>query len=321
MYHFPMCTPVASLRRHLCVALLGAVAALASGCSAPAPPAGPPLAIGVESQYADVLSQIGGPYIRVRAILTNPNTDPHSFEANPAVAREVTSAAVVVMNGLGYDAWIDRLLAAVPDPRRRVIDVRRLLGLRSDTVNPHLWYDPRTMPAVARAAAEAFAALEPAHAAYFAANARQFDASLAPWRAAIAAFRKNYGGTPVAVTEPVADALLEAAGCRILTPLALELAIMNGTDPSPQDVAAEQALLRGRAVRVLIYNQQVTSPLTASFLQLAREHHIPVVGVYETMPQPGYHYQSWMLAEVEALREAVAHGVSSQRLSGTAGGR
>lgn len=306
---------ICSLRLGLCVVLVGAIAALAAGCSG-AKLGGPPLAIGVENQYADVLAQVGAPYITVRAILTNPNTDPHSFEASPAIAREVSGASLVLMNGLGYDAWIDRILAAVPDPKRHVIDVRRLLGLPEDTVNPHLWYDPRTMPAVADAAAQAFTALDPAHAQYFKINARRFAASLAPWKAAIAALREDYEATPVAVTGPVANALLEAAGWRILTPVALQRAIMNGTDPAPQDVATERALLRQRKVKVLVYNQQVTSPLTASFLQLARDHRIPVVGVYETMPQPGYNYQSWMLAETNALRAAVAHGVSTSTLIG-----
>lgn len=295
------------------IALLVGGTALVAGCSG-APPRGAPLAIGVESQYADVLTQVGAPHITVRAILSNPNSDPHAFEASPSVAREIAHASLVVMNGLGYDAWVRRIMAASPNPHRRVINVRRLLGLPAHTLNPHLWYDPRTMPALARAAAQAFAALDPAHAADYQANARRFEESLAPWKAAIAALRKDYGGSAVAVTGPVANALLEAAGCRILTPLALQMAIMNGTDPAPQDVASAKALLRNHKVKALIYNQQVTSPLTNSFLELANANHIPVVGVYETMPRPGYHYQSWMLAETKALREALAHGVSTRTL-------
>ena len=170
-----------------------------------------------------------------------------------------------------------------------------------------------TLPAVAAAAADAFAALDPSHAEYFQANARRFDASLEAWRSALAAFRRQHADTPVAVTGPVANALLEAAGCRILTPLALQLALMNGTDPAPQDVAAQRALLREHKVRVLLYNQQVTNPLTASFLQVAQAAHIPVVGVYETLPK-GYHYQGWMLAELDALRAAVVRGVSTRTL-------
>ena len=300
-------------RHRLRFVLVALAALLAAGCGRPHA-AHTPVAIGVESQYADVLAQVGGPYVTVRAILNNPNTDPHAFEASPRVAREVAGASLVVMNGLGYDAWIERIMAATPNPHRRVIDVRALLGLPRDTVNPHLWYDPRTMPAVAEAAAQAFAALDPPHAAYFRAHAQRFVASLEPWKSALAALRSGYPGTPVAVVEPVANALLEAAGWRNLTPLALQLAVMNGTDPAPQDVATMRALLRRRAVKVLLYNQQVTGPLTASFLQLAIAAHIPVVGVYETMPQSGYDYQSWMLAETRALEAAVAHGVSTRTL-------
>ena len=300
-------------QRRLHLVLVALAALLAAGC-ARSHAARTPVAIGVESQYADVLAQVGGPYVTVHAILNNPNTDPHSFEASPRVAREVAGASLVVMNGLGYDAWIQRIMAAAPNTHRQVIDVRALLGLPRDTVNPHLWYDPRTMPAVAEAAAQAFAALDPPHAAYFRARAQRFAASLEPWKAALAALRSRYPGTPVAVVEPVANALLEAAGWRNLTPLALQLAVMNGTDPAPQDVATMRALLRRRAVKVLLYNQQVTGPLTASFLQLAIAAHIPVVGVYETMPQSGYDYQSWMLAETRALEAAVAHGVSTRTL-------
>ena len=160
------------------------------------------------------------------------------------------------------------------------------------------------MPRVAAAVAAALARLDPAHAASFRANAARFTASLRPWLAAVAAFRSAHGGTPVAVTEPVADDMLQAAGCTVETPEALQLAIMNGTDPSPQDVSRQNALLSGRRVRVLIYNQQVTDELTQSFLARAHAAGLPIVGVYETMPA-GDTYQSWMLAEIRALAHAV----------------
>jgi len=271
-------------------------------------------AVGVENEYADVISQIGGQYVRVNAIETDPNTDPHSFEASPTIARELAAADLIVMNGLGYDSWVERIIAAAPSAGREVIDVQHLLGLPDGTPNPHLWYDPKTMPAVAEAVAADLSALDPREAAYFQARALKFVASLKPWINAIAAFKARYGGTRIAATEPIANYMLEAAGCDIATPLSLETAIMNGTDPSPQDVATEDALLSGHSVKVLIYNQQVTDTLTESFLDLARENGIPVVGVYETMPTPGYSYQSWMWQEVMALREAVADGVSTEKL-------
>jgi zinc/manganese transport system substrate-binding protein len=167
---------------------------------------------------------------------------------------------------------------------------------------------------VAAAIGRDLSALQPDHAAYFAANLTRFDASLAPWYRAIASFKANYQGVPVATTEPVGDYLLEAAGTRNLTPFTFQADIMNGLDPSPQDVSIQTALFTGHKVKVFVYNQQVTDALTQSLLALAHQHHIPVVGVYETMPTPGYHFQSWMVAEVDALEAAVAHGTSSPKL-------
>lgn len=271
-------------------------------------------AVGIENQYADVIAQVGGRYVDVRAIMSNPNTDPHEFEASPTVAREIAKADLVVENGLGYDDWADKILAAAPNPKRVTINVQHLLKLPGDTPNPHLWYDPKTMPAVAMAVADALAKADPDHAAAFKANARKFDASLDAWRAAIAAFRKDYPDTPVAVTEPVADDLVTALGAKRLTPEALEMAAMNDTDPSPQDVARQEALFTGHKVKVFLYNQQVTDALTDRFLKTAKARGIPVVSVYETMPEPGFTYQSWMLAETRAIRKAVADGVSTEKL-------
>jgi len=150
--------------------------------------------------------------------------------------------------------------------------------------------------------------------AYFEANVKKFDESLKPWQAAVAAFKAKYNGTEVGVTEPVGDYLLQAAGMHIATPWTLETAIMNGTDPAPQDVTTQNALLSEHKIKVFVYNQQVTDPLTQSFLALAKKNNIPVVGVYETMPMPGYTYQSWMLAETQALSRAVADHVSTETL-------
>ena len=154
----------------------------------------------------------------------------------------------------------------------------------------------------------------PGHASYFKANAAAFTRSLDAWTSALAAFKASYPGTPVATTEPVADYLLAAAGADNRTPWAFQADVMNGTDPSAQDVAVERSLFTKHEVTVFVYNQQVTDSLTESFIALARANGIPVVGVYETMPEPGYHYLSWMLAEVRALRTAVADHVSSEHL-------
>lgn len=274
----------------------------------------PVRAIGVENHYANVISQIGGKYVQVQAIETDPNTDPHTFEASPKIAREIADAELVVENGLGYDAWADKIMSASHRPYRMVINVQQLLGLPDDTANPHLWYDPKTMPAVAKAIANDLAALQPARSAYFHASADKFVRSLQPWNAAIVMIKAKYNRTPVAVTEPVADYMLEAMGLDILTPFRLQAAIMNGTDPSPQDIAMQDNLFAANKVKVFVYNQQVTDSLTTSFRDASRKAGVPLVGVYETMPTPGYTYQTWMLAEVVALEKALTGKASTETL-------
>ena len=292
--------------------MLGAACSTSQASSSGAP--GAVTAIGAENEYANVISQLGGKYVRVSAILSNPNTDPHTFESSASVTQEVSGAQLVVQNGVGYDSFMNKIEAAAPSSARTVIDVQNLLGLPDSTPNPHLWYSPSTMPAVAKAIAAALSRLQPAHAAFFAASLRRFDASLQPWYRAIAQFKAAYPGTPVATTEPVGDYMLQAAGTRNLTPFSFQADIMNGVDPSPQDVSLQNSLFSGHQVKVFVYNQQVTDSLTESFLTQARKYGIPVVGVYETMPTPGYDYQSWMLAEVTALQKAVADKISTQRL-------
>jgi zinc/manganese transport system substrate-binding protein len=261
-----------------------------------------------------VISQIGGRYVKVSAIESNPNTDPHTFEASPSVAQVVGAARLVVQNGVGYDTYMNKIEAAQPSSSRKVIDVQTLLGLPDSTPNPHLWYKPATMPAVAAALERDLSAIQPSHAAYFAANERRFVASLTPWYQALKQFAARYPRTPVAVTEPVGDYMLQAGGATILTPFALQADVMNGVDLAPQDVTLEHQLLAQHRVKAFLYNQQVTDSVTQSFLATARSSGVPVVGVYETMPVPGYDYQSWMLAEVHALERAVAHGTSTERL-------
>jgi zinc/manganese transport system substrate-binding protein len=306
----------------LFAALPLAAALLASACSSsPATssaagdaPSATITAIGAENEYADVISQVGGKYVRASSIMSDPNTDPHTFEASPAVAREISAAKLVVQNGVGYDNWATTIENAAPSVGRKVINVQQLLDLPDSTPNPHLWYQPGTMPAVAGAIAADLAQIDPAHAAYYKANAAAFTASLAAWGKAIATFKAAHPGTPVATTEPVADYLLQAAGADILTPWTFQADIMNGTDPSPQDTATEKSLFTQHKVKVFLYNQQVTDALTESFISLAHANGIPVVGVYETMPTPGFDYQSWMLAEVNALNKAVTSQISTEKL-------
>ena len=292
----------------------GCSSSSAAGGSATSGDSGTITAIGAENEYASVIGQVGGKYVHAVAILSNPDTDPHTFEASPSVAREISQARLIVQNGAGYDDWITGIQRAAPDPGRKVINVQQLLGLPKTVANPHLWYKPATMPAVAGAVAGDLAAIDPAHAAYFKANAARFTASPTPWNQAIAQFKASHPDTPVATTEPVADYLLQAAGTDNMTPWAFQADVMNGTDPSAQDVAVQKSLFTEHKVKIFLYNQQVTDSLTESYIRLAHDNGIPVVGVYETMPTPGSDYQSWMLAEVRAMDKALAGKTSTEHL-------
>src|SRR5215471_10815987 len=169
-------------RRLPALAAVAGAALLAAGCSSslaadPTAPDGTIIAIGAENEYADVIQQVGGKYVQASAIMSNPNTDPHTFEARASVARTVSEAQLVVQNGVGYDRFMNTIENAAPNAARKVIVVQDLLGLPDSTPNPHLWYKPGTMSAVANAIAADLAAIQPAHAAYFEANAAAFIAS------------------------------------------------------------------------------------------------------------------------------------------------
>ncbi|MCU1494710.1 MAG: periplasmic solute binding protein [Acidimicrobiaceae bacterium] len=271
-------------------------------------------AIGAENEYANVIGQIGGRYVHVSSVLDNPNTDPHTYESSPSVAREVSAAQLIVQNGVGYDKFMNKIESASPSAKRKVITVQTLLGLPDNTPNPHLWYKPTTMPTVAKAIAAHLGAIDPSHAAYFTANLKTFDTSLIPLTSAIAAFRSKYSGVAVATTEPVADYLLQAAGADNLTPFGFQADIMNGVDPSPQDISLEDSFFTKHKVKVFVYNQQVVDSLTISIRQAAEKAGVPVVGVYETMPTPGYDYQTWMLAELHAIEKAITDKMSTEKL-------
>lgn len=270
-------------------------------------------AVGAENEYADVIEQIGGKYVEVAAIETDPNTDPHTFEASAGVAQEVAAADVVVENGLGYDSYMEKIESASPSDSRKVIDVQELLGLPDSTQNPHLWYEPETMPKVAAKLVACFSELQPRHRSYFEANLKKFEASLRPWLEGLEDFTAKFPGAAVATTEPVADYMLEAAGIENLTPFTMQADLMNDTDPAPQAIAEQEAFFSEREADAFVYNRQVTDSITEKFLSSAADNGVPVVGVYETMP-PGFSYQQWMEAELKALEEAVGNGKSTESL-------
>ena len=271
-------------------------------------------AVGAENEYADVISQIGGQYVSVVGIMSDPNVDPHTYEASTQDAALIAGASLIVENGLGYDDFMDKLEAASPSSSRTVIVAAQVLGDPATTSNPHLWIDPKTMPKVAAAIAQSLETQLPDQTQYFASRLATFDNSLNDWNKDLADVQQGYAGASVAVTEPVADYMLQAAGMNIKTPWGFQAAVMNGTDPSPQDVQTQENLLSQRQVKAFIYNQQAVDDVTTALMKLAKDSNIPIVGVYETMP-PGLTYQTWMEQETNNLLKALKDGVPTETMS------
>ena len=262
-----------------------------------------PSIVAAQNFYGDVAGQVAGPGVPVTSIVNSPDQDPHAFEASPSTARALSAARIVVYNGLDYDPWMAKLVRATRSPERQVLVVASLLG-RKAGANPHLWYDPAVMPAVAKAVANALATVDPANADGYNGRLAAFTASLQPLDAKVAAMRTRFAGTPVTATEPVFGYMATALGLDVRNER-FQLAVMNGTEPRPSDVKAFEADLRGKKVRVMFYNGQATGPAAQRLLRLAREAGIAVVAVTETQPA-GMTYQAWMLAQLDALETALA---------------
>jgi len=291
------------------VAIVGLVACTSPGASvSPGATSTAPIAVlGTENFYADLLTQIGGSSVRASSLLKDPNVDPHSYEASPQAATLVADARLVILNGIGYDDFMRKLLDASPKADRVVIEVQQVLGV-ADDVNPHVWYDPKAMPKVAEAASAALSKLDPANASAYAKQKDAYVLALQPLNEKIAQIKTKYSGAPIAFTEDVAGYLTNAMGLEVKTPGSFMKAIEQGTDPAPADVAAERDLITGKKVKVLLYNSQVTSPITQQIHDLAEKNGVPIVGVAETIPPEFHTFQEWQLAQMDQLEKALAGG-------------
>lgn len=268
----------------------------------PASAAGPIEIVAAENFYGDVAQQIGRAEVKVTSILNNPDVDPHLFEASPSAARALSAARIVICNGIDYDPWVEKLLGAAPSRQREVIVVAELVGKKPGD-NPHVWYDPRAMPALAEALAEALSRADPAHRADYQQRLSRFRQSLQPIEDKIAELRDRLASTPVTATEPVFDYMLAALGMQVRG-MRFQLSVMNNTEPSPSDIAGFEDDLRSHRVQLLVYNSQASDPVAQRMVEIAKASNIPVVGATETEP-PGRDYQAWMASELDAVERAI----------------
>ena len=264
--------------------------------------AAPVSIVAAENFYGDVATQIGGSDVKVKSILTNPDQDPHLFEASPSVARAISDARIVVLSGIDYDPWMEKLLSAARSTERKTIVVADLIGKKSGD-NPHIWYAPATMLAFAKRLTEDLSEVDPPHRDAYQQRLARFEQSLQPVEAKLQDLRERLAGTPVTATEPIFGYMFEALGMQVRNQ-AFQLAVMNNTEPGASDVAAFEDDLKTHQVKLLVYNSQASDPAALRMVKLAKSAHIPVVGATETEP-PGKTYQEWMLSELEAVDHAL----------------
>ncbi len=262
--------------------------------------------VAAENVYGDIATQIGGSRVHVTSILSDPNADPHLFEPGTQNGLAVAEARLVIQNGLGYDAFMARLEHASPSKSRVTVTIADVLGIHGRDANPHLWYDVPKLTRIAEAIAAALERADPAGRATYQAGLRRFVTRCAPLRAEVRLLRTHFGGSAVAYTEPVPGYLLAAANLRNLAPPAFTRAIEDGSEPPPAAVADMEALMSGRRVKALLYNDQTVSPITSRIRAVATAHHIPVVGVSETLP-PHLTFQQWQLQQARTLASALGH--------------
>ncbi len=290
------------------------VALLAASCASTAPSrAGSGTRITVvaaENFWGSIAAQLGGARVQVHSLITSPNTDPHAYEPTPADARTIAEADFVIENGIGYDPWASKMLAADPT-HGRVLDVGRLLGAR-DGGNPHFWYDPADVQRVIEAITAAYRQLDPADRAYFTARSSWFTSvALSRYHSLISTIRAEYAGTPVGASESIFSMLAPSLGLDLVTPSSFLTAISEGTDVSSADKQLIDSQITTHRIKIYIYNSQNTTPDVQVQLHECRNAGIPTATITETLDPAGDTYQAWQVSELlgiqRALRKATGH--------------
>jgi zinc/manganese transport system substrate-binding protein len=261
--------------------------------------------VAAENFWGSIAAQLGGEKVAVHSIIVNPSADPHSYEPTAEDARAMAAAQLAIVNGIGYDGWASRLLAANPSGERMVLDVGSALGLTTGD-NPHQWYSPASVHTAIAAIAAGYEKLRPVDAGYFTQRREAFEhEGLARYNALVAQIGRRYRSVPAGYSESVFQPLGEALGLRLLTPYSFAKAIAEGGEVSAQDKQTVDRQVSGRAVKVWVFNSQNVTPDVQRVNELARAAHIPVVTVTETLSPASDSFQQWQVGELEGLRRAL----------------
>ena len=284
--------------------LAGLVLLVACGSAQPASGSTTVDVVAGENFWGSLAVELGGAKVSVQSVVTDPNADPHEYETSPADARAFAEANLVILNGAGYDTWGQKLLDANPSARRQVVDVAALLGKRQGD-NPHFWYSPTYIATVADKITAEYKAIDSADASYFDQQRAHVTTNLQPFIAEVAGIKAKYAGTPIGSTESIFVYMAEALGLELTTPPEFMNAVAEGNDPPASAVVRFQDQISSRSIKVLVYNTQTTTAVTTNIRSLAASHHIPSVGVSETIQPQGLNFQDWQLKQLQSLQAAL----------------
>jgi zinc/manganese transport system substrate-binding protein len=261
--------------------------------------------VAAENFWGSLAAQLGGSHVHVTSLISKPNTDPHDYEPTPGDARAIASARLVIINGLGYDAWINRLLAANQSSRRRVLNVGDLVGLK-DGANPHRWYSPVDVETVIGRITADYKTLDAADAASYDRLHSDFDdTALGQYRATLGKIKSKYGGTAVGASESVFSPLASVLDLKLLTPTSFLNAISEGNDPTAADKATVDRQIRTKQIKVFVFNSQNATPDVQQLIDAAKANGVVVVAVTETLTPEGATFQDWQTRQLQALEAAL----------------
>jgi len=255
--------------------------------------------------WGSILTQLGGGHVHATSIIPSPDTDPHDYEATPADARTIAGARLFVENGIGYDSWAAKAVAANPDSGRTVLDVGKLVGVPAGG-NPHRWYSPSDVDKVADTITADLKKADPDDAGYFDQQRTAFDTTgLATYHKLINDIKTKYAGTPVGASESIFAPLSDALGLKLLTPPSFLKAISEGTDPSPADKSTIDGQITDKKIKVYVFNSQNSTPDVSAQVKAAKKAGIQVSTVTETLSPAGVSFQAWQSAQLQTLADAL----------------
>ena len=295
------------------VAATAAVALTVAGCATTAPAnasgSGASTKINVvaaENFWGSIASQLGGDHVTVTSIITNPDTDPHDYDATPADGRTMAAAQFAIVNGIGYDPWAPKLLDSNANPNRTVLNVGQLVGI-PDGGNPHRWYSPSNVHQVIEQIAADYAKIDPADASYFQQRKQTFENStLAQYNQLIATIKAKYAGTPIGASESIVSPLAQGLGLNLITPETFLDAISEGSDPTAADKATIDNQITTKQIKVYVYNSQNSTPDIQAQVNEAKAEGIPVTTVTETLAPANISFQDWQVKELQGIEAALA---------------